>query len=134
MARHTRGLAKSPHLALVYGATLVDGQTDTALPSFGGGLGYAMPSAGSVVGIAATLDAATGADSTLSLDVKIGATQKSIDKAIGTAATSVSQKFAPDTHRFAAGDLIGVTYTSNTLTTNGDISVTLIVVLDDIRP
>lgn len=133
MARSVRGLSKSPIVTLVFGATLVDGQADTVLPSFGGGLGYTMPSAGSIVGISATVDAATGAGE-LSVDVKLGATQQSIDLAIGVADTAVSERFKAGTYQFAANTLIGVTYTSGTLTTNGDISVTLFVALDDIRP
>ena len=108
---------------------LVDSQTDTALTVSG----IAYPFSGWVLGYTAILSAAVGAGA-LSIDLKFGATQQSIDTAIGVADTVVSATFGKGAYRFTAGQLVNVSYTSGVLTTNGNITVVLLVVLDDARP
>ena len=119
---------KYTEIAIPYGATLVDGQTDTALPSFGGGVAYAAPVAGWVKSLSVTNDDAQGGGA-LTFDVKIGSTQQEINLSSGVSDTAVQQVFADGQYPFAAGAAIGVTYTSGTLTDNGDVSALLIVTL-----
>ena len=116
-------------VALPFGASLVDGQTDTALPSFGGGVGYCAPARGWVKALSVTNDDAQGAGA-LTFDVKIGSTQQEINLSSGVADTAVYEKFRDGEYPFAAGDTIGVTYTSGTLTDNGDVSAVLFITLD----
>lgn len=113
-------------------APLVDGQTDVALPVFGTAGGISLPFGGSLLGIAINLSAATGSGA-LSFDVKIGSTQQGIDTVVGTADTVVTAVFPRGQYVFAAGDVLNITYTSTTLGTNGNATVTLLVVLNEAR-
>lgn len=122
-----------PTLAIFTDSTaLVDGQTDTALPIQGSTVGLVFPSGGWVIGLSAALSAATGAGA-LSVDVKVGSTQKGIDMSIDVTDTAKYATYAKDAYRFNAGDKITATYTSGTLTTNGNITVGIFVVLDNLR-
>lgn len=109
---------------------LVDGQTDAAIATSGAANGFAFPFSGSLHSMTATLSAAVGAGA-LSIDVKIGSTQQGIDTAIGVADTVVSAIYPRGVYTFAANQLIIPTYTSGTLTTNGNITVRLWVLLDN---
>lgn len=123
----------SPTQAIFTDSTaLVDGQTDTALPVQGSTVGLVFPSGGWVVALTAALSAATGAGA-LSVDVKVGSTQKGIDMSIDVTDTAKTKTFGDNAYRFNAGDKITATYTSGTLTTNGNITVGIFVVLDDLR-
>lgn len=113
-------------------APLVDSQTDVALPVFGAAGGIALPFGGSLLGYTIVLSAVTGSG-VLSFDAKIGSTQQGIDTVVGVADTVVSAVFPRGQYRFAAGDLLNITYTSTALGTNGNALVTLLVVLDEAR-
>jgi hypothetical protein len=127
MQRESIG-TKYVDIPLPFGATLVDGQTDTVLPSFGGGVAYVAPVAGWLRALSVSNDDAQGAGA-LTFDVKIGSTQQEINLSSGVADTGVQQVFGDEQYPFAAGAAIGVTYTSGTLTDNGDVSALLIVTL-----
>lgn len=125
-------MVQQPTVALPFGATLVDGQADIALPSFGGGVGYVAPTDGFISAISVSNDVAQGAGA-LSFDVKIGSVQQEINLDSGVADTAVYLRFSPGQYKFAAGDLLGVTYTSGVLTVNGDVSVALFITLNGVN-
>lgn len=114
---------------------LVDGQTDAALTYAGpvAAITPKMPWAGSVIAIEADLSAAVGAG-VLSFDVAIATVQQGIDTVIPVDATRVRGTYREGTYRFAAGDALIASYTSGTLTTNGNCTVYVYVLFEDVRP
>lgn len=113
-----------PTVLHAFGPTaLVDGQTDVVV-----GTAIVLPFDAWVMGAGASLSAATGGG-TLSVDLRIGATQQGIDTAIATADTVGLIKYRREAYWVPAGTLIVPTYTSGTLTTNGNLTVALLIVL-----
>lgn len=110
---------------------LVDGQTDAALTPADTAIGPTMPWGGSIVGLSVTADEAAGAGVS-TFDVKKDATQFSIDLSLGATATSAYDTYAPGLYRFAAGAVLGASYTSGTLTTNAGVRVDVYVLFDDV--
>ena len=92
-----------------------------------------MPWAGSIVAISANASAAAGAGA-ISFDALIGATQQSIDLSLATDATTAYDTYREGTYPFVAGSVLGASYTSGTLTTNGNVSVDIWVLFQDVRP
>lgn len=115
-------------------APLVDGQTDAALTYDGvSTVKPVMPWAGSIVAISANASAAAGAGA-ISFDALIGATQQSIDLSLATDATTAYDTYREGTYPFVAGSVLGASYTSGTLTTNGNVSVDIWVLFQNVRP
>lgn len=111
---------------------LVDGQTDAALTPSDTAIGPVMPWSGCVVGLSVSADEAAGTGVT-TFDVKKDSTQFSIDLSLGATATEVYDAFALDVYRFAAGVVLGASYTSGTLGTNAGVRVDVYVIFDDVR-
>ncbi len=103
-------LVTLPFVETDFGAT----QTDTAIPVAGSTVtGYAALLDGWVVGFAAKLSAAAAAGA-LSLDVAIAGVQQGIDSSIATAETTeYTQRFNVGDYPFSAGDVLGMSYTSD---------------------
>lgn len=118
-----------PTIALQFAlADLADSQTGTAVPILGAVVAtYKMPCAGYIVGYAINKSASHSAGS-LDFDLTVNGTS-TLTIAADTASTSALLN-APD-EPFAAGDTIGVTYTSDgDLEANTvDVGVTVYVVL-----
>lgn len=115
-------------------APLVDGQTDAALTYDGvSAVKPVMPWAGSIVAISANASAAAGAGA-ISFDALVNSTQQAIDLSLATDGTTTYDTYAEGTYRFAAGDVLGASYTSGTLTTNGNVSVDIWVLFESVRP
>jgi len=114
---------------------VVDDAADAALTYAGpvAAITPKMPWAGSVIAIEAELSAAVGAG-TLSFDVAIAGTQKSIDLVIPVDATRVKGEYREGTYRFAEGDALIASYSAGTLTTNGNVTVYVYVLFEDVRP
>ena len=96
---------------------VVDGQTDAALTYAGpvAAITPKMPWAGSVIAIEADMSAA-------------------IDLTIAVDGTRVKGEYREGTYRFAEGDALVATYTSGTLTTNGNVTVYIYVLFENVRP
>ncbi len=127
MQREAIGVKYSP-AQYTYGANLADSQTDTVLPTPAGGVGHVMPTRGWVKALCATNDDAQGGGA-LSFDVKIGSTQQGIDLASAITDTAVYRVFRDEQYPFAAGAVLGATYTSEALDDEGDVQVDIHVVL-----
>lgn len=114
---------------------VVDGQTDAALTYAGpvAAITPKMPWAGSVIAIEADMSAAVGAGA-LSFDVAIATVQQDIDLTIAVDGTRVKGEYREGTYRFAEGDALVATYTSGTLTTNGNVTVYVYVLFENVRP
>jgi hypothetical protein len=111
---------------------LVDGQTDAALTPTDSAVAPVMPFAGSIVGIAARADEAAGAGA-ISFDALVGATQQGLDLALAVDDTTTYKRYQPGLYPFAAGAVLGASYTSGTLTTNAGVRVDVYVLFDDVR-
>lgn len=109
---------------------LVDGQTDAALTPVGT-VKPLVPWGGSIVGISAVADEPAQAGA-VSFDALINATQQSIDLALAVDATETYARYTAGTYRFAAGDQIGASYTSGTLTANAGVHVIVWVEFDGV--
>lgn len=134
MARNVRTLPRGERHVYTYGLDpLVDGQTDAALTPADTAIKPLMPWAGSVIGLAVVADeiASTGVSS---FDVLKDATQFSIDLSLAADATEAYASYEPGAYKFAAGDLLGASYTSGTLGTNAGVRVDVYVLFDDVAP
>ena len=134
MARNVRTLPRGERHVYTYGLDpLVDGQTDAALTPSDTAIGPVMPWSGSVIGLAVNADEAAGAGVS-SFDVLKDATQFSIDLSLGATATAAYGSYEPGVYKFAAGAVLGASYTSGTLTTNAGVRVDVYVLFDDVAP
>lgn len=109
-------------------ANIADSQTGTAVPIAGGVLNtYLMPKAGCIVGYAINYSAALSAGST-DFDLTINGTST---LTIAADTVSVSKVLTEGQEPFAAGDTLGVTYTTdgNVEANTVDVVVTVFVVL-----
>lgn len=111
---------------------LVDGQTDAALTPADSAIGALLMWGGSIVGLSVVADEAAGAGVT-TFDVKVDSTQFSIDLSLGASATEVYSAYPVGLYKVAAGQLLGASYTSGTLTTNAGVRVDVYVQFDEYR-
>ncbi len=132
MARFVRTIPRASVQVYSFGLDpLVDGQTDAALTPADTAIAPIMPWAGSVIALSVQADEAAGAGVS-TFDAKKDATQFSIDLSLAADATEAYDTYAPGTYRFAAGQALGASYTSGTLTTNAGVRLDVYVLFDDV--
>ncbi len=116
-------------------ASLAASQTDTVIPRNAQTNGALMPYGGSIVGIAAALSAAK-ADGDLTFTITVNGTATAFTQAVADTDQYVYSRKDADVVKFAAGDRVGVTYTSGAdLDPDGsaDVTVDVYVMFEDVE-